>query len=154
MSDPGARSEQWEFEEEHPFLEKLEELVRDGTPPAALEVLTPVPVPAVESILRQPPSLLRFFTLAGGLTGAVCGFAFTIFTVKDWPLITGGKPLISIPPFVIIVFALTILFGALASFAGFLLLARLPPLTGIQAPVEHDNRFVIRRAAREGVGDA
>ena len=58
-------------------------------------------------------------------------------------LVTGGKPLISIPPFVIIGFALTILLGALASFAGFLFLARVPSVQGIRGPEEHDNRFVI-----------
>ena len=89
------------------------------------------------------PSPLRLFTLAGALTGMSLGFALTIFTVFDWPLITGGKPLISIPPFIVIAFALTILLGSLASFAGFLILGKMPSIKKIQEPIEHDNRFII-----------
>lgn len=147
MSDTIQR---WEFEDEHEFLEKLEELVAQGTPTDRLDVITPIPVPQTESILKMKYSPLRFFTLAGALTGLTSGFALTIFTVMDWPLITGGKPLISLPPFVIIAFALTILLGSLASFAGFLILGRLPSLKYIKEPVEHENRFIILLAG-EGV---
>jgi hypothetical protein len=38
---------------------------------------------------------------------------------------------------------LTILFGALSTFAGFLLLSRLPSLRGIRSGEEHGNAFVI-----------
>ena len=76
--------------------------------------------------------------LIGGLLGCATGFLFPIYTVLDWPLITGGKPLISIPPFVVIAFELTILFGALGGMASFLWLAGLPRVTGQPAP---DDRF-------------
>jgi hypothetical protein len=68
-------------------------------------------------------SPVRLFVLIGGLLGCFIGFAFPIYTVIDWPLITSGKPLISIPPFVIIAFALTCLLGALAGILGFFALA-------------------------------
>jgi hypothetical protein len=87
---------------------------------------------------------VRFFALGGGITGLVAGFAFTIYTVKSWPLITGGKPLVSTPAFLIIAYELTILFGALVSFFGFILLARLPALRKIFAPKEEfTNKFEI-----------
>ncbi len=140
MSDTNRR---WEFEDEHEFLEKLKELVDQGTPTEHLDVITPVPVPVTEKILKMKRSPLRFFTLAGALTGLSAGFALTIFTVFDWPIITGGKPLVSLPPFVIIAFALTILLGSLASFAGFLILGRMPSLKKIQDPIEHNNLFII-----------
>jgi hypothetical protein len=44
----------------------------------------------------------------------------------DWPLVTGGKPIISIPAWVIIAFELTILFGALSTVPGLFINARLP----------------------------
>lgn len=140
MTDTNRR---WEFEDEHEFLEKLKELVDQGTPTDRLDVITPIPVPATEEILKMKRSPLRFFTLAGALSGLSLGFAFTIFTVIDWPLITGGKPLISLPPFLIISFALTILLGSLASFAGFLILGRMPSISKIQDPIEHENMFII-----------
>ena len=36
----------------------------------------------------------------------------------DWPLLVGGKPIGSIPPYVVIIFELTILLGALSTVAG------------------------------------
>jgi len=144
-----AEPARYAFEDEHAFLERLEQLVAEGVATERIDTITPVPVPKIEQILRLRPSPLRFFTLAGGLTGLAAGFAFTIWTVSQWPLITGGKPLISIPPFVVVAFALTILLGGLASLAGFLLLARMPALERIRRPVPHENRFIIEVSPEE-----
>ena len=96
------------------------------------EVVTYSPVPdrALDQALHVTLSPVRLFVLIGGLLGCATGFIFPIYTVLDWPLITGGKPFISIPPFVVIAFELTILFASLGGMAGFLLLARLPRVTG------------------------
>ncbi|MFH1143380.1 MAG: quinol:electron acceptor oxidoreductase subunit ActD [Candidatus Eisenbacteria bacterium] len=144
----------WEFTDEAAFLEKLAERVEAGVPPQRLTVVTPVPVPHAERWLRVRPSRLRYFTLAGGLAGLAAGFAFPILTALDWPLITGGKPIVSIPPFVIIAFALTILLGALASLFGFLHLTRLPSPGMILAPLENENHFVIVEADGEARAQA
>ena len=77
---------------------------------------------------KRPVSPVRIFTLVGAVFGCIVGFAFPIYTVYDWPLITGGMPLISIPAFVVIAFELTILFGAIGGMVGFLILARLPSI--------------------------
>lgn len=90
---------------------------------------TPAPDHTMEQLIGGHVSPVRLFTLIGGLLGCASGFALPIYTVYDWPLITGGKPLISIPPFVIIAFELTILFGAIGGMIGFLALAGLPRLT-------------------------
>ena len=89
---------------------------------------TPVPLHEIEEVLEQGPSPVRFFTLGGGILGALVGFALTIATSLHYPLITGGKPLVSIPPFFIIAFELAILFGALGTILGMLLNIRLPRL--------------------------
>jgi hypothetical protein len=104
------------------------------------EVVTYSPVPdhTLDRALHVTRSPVRLFVLIGGLLGCATGFIFPIYTVLDWPLITGGKPLLSIPPFVVIAFELTILFATLAGVAGFLLLSRLPRVTGRPAP---DARF-------------
>ena len=101
-------------------------------------VYSPVPDHAIDQALHVSLSPVRLFVLIGGLIGCATGFIFPIYTVLDWPLITGGKPLISIPPFVVIAFELTILFAAIGGVAGFLILARLPRVTGQPAP---DPRF-------------
>lgn len=131
------------FEGKEKFLERLRGLVQEGVPVERIRVITPFGVPEVEEILPGKRSKVRFFALVGAASGTVTGFAFTILTSLSWPLIMGGKPIVSIPPFIIIAFALTILFGALSAFAGFLLLSRLPSLRGIRSGEEHGNTFVI-----------
>ena len=131
------------FEEKGKFLERLRGLVQEGVPGERIRVITPFSVPEVEEILPGKRSKVRFFALVGAASGTVTGFAFTILTSLSWPLIVGGKPVVSLPPFLIIAFALTILFGALSTFAGFLLLSRLPSLRGIRSGEEFGNAFVI-----------
>ena len=134
----------WRFEREDEFLAKLRELRRQGVAAGRIDVVMPIPVHGVEEALAIKPSPLRLFTLGGAVTGAVAGLGFILYTVRDWPLVTGGKPLVSIPPFVVVTFACTILLGGLASFFGFLHLARLPAPKGILEPLEHENYYVIR----------
>jgi len=131
------------FEDREQFLEALRLLVREGVPRDRIRVFTPFGVPEVEEILLGKRSKVRFFALIGAASGTVTGFAFTILTSLSWPLIVGGKPIVSVPPFLIIAFALTILFGALSTFAGFLLMSRLPSPSGIRSEEEYGNAFVI-----------
>lgn len=131
------------FEEKGKFLERLRGLVQEGVPGERIRVITPFGVPEVQEILAGKRSKVRFFALVGAASGTVTGFVFTILTSLSWPLIVGGKPVVSLPPFLIIAFALTILFGALSTFAGFLFLSRLPSLRGIRSGEEYGNAFVI-----------
>jgi len=91
-------------------------------------VYSPVPHHDIEHALNPPKSPVRIFTLVGALLGFCTGWALTIYSVHSYPLIVGGKPLISIPPFGVLAYILTILFGALATMIGFLINARLPQL--------------------------
>src|SRR3990170_7597773 len=89
-------------------------------------VYAPVPHHDIEYALHRPKSPVRVFTLTGAILGFCTGWALTIGSVLNYPLIVGGKPLISIPPFGVIAYILTILFGSLATMIGFLVNARLP----------------------------
>lgn len=104
------------------------------------EVVTfsPTPDRAILGALRRDVSPVRLFTLVGAVVGCLLGVALPAYTMLDWPLITGGKPTISIPPLVVISFAVTMLLGALGAVAGFLLLSGLPTLT---PPASYDARF-------------
>jgi molybdopterin-containing oxidoreductase family membrane subunit len=115
----------------------LEELKAKGY--HDLTVYTPVPVHEIEEVLERdrPVSRVRLFTLIGGLTGTASGFLLTIWSSAKWGLITGGKWITvtaegltgaSIPPYVVIAFELTILFGGIASVIGLVALGRLPRL--------------------------
>jgi hypothetical protein len=106
------------------LLEGIRTLKKTGT--QKFLVISPVPHHDIEHELHRKKSPVRIFTLIGGLTGFVTGWALTIGSTHAYPLIVGGKPLISIPPFGIIAYILTILFGALATLFGFFLNTRLP----------------------------
>lgn len=95
-----------------------------------VDAFSPAPDHTLEQLLgARRASPVRLFTLAGALLGCAAGFALPAYTVSAWPLVTGGKPLFSFPPSVVIAFELTILFGAISGMLGFLLLARLPRLS-------------------------
>jgi molybdopterin-containing oxidoreductase family membrane subunit len=107
----------------------------------SIATYSPVPLDDFEEALTGfglPRSPVRLFTLVGALTGTVSGFALTIWTALKWNLITGGKPVVSIPPFVIIAFELTILLGGLCTLLGLLVTAQLPRFR--MAP-QYDPRF-------------
>jgi hypothetical protein len=140
---------EWIFEDENAFVEKLKELNRDGVTEDSIETVTPYHVHRADRFIKSKPSSLKFFTLAGSLMGLAGGFGLTIFTVLSWPLITGGKPIISITAFIVIAFELTILIGAIVTFLGFLVLGKLPDIGTIQSPEESGNNFIIRRIQGE-----
>ncbi|HEX9602995.1 MAG TPA: quinol:electron acceptor oxidoreductase subunit ActD [Myxococcales bacterium] len=72
----------------------------------------PAPYPAVMAALARPSSPLGFYTLAGALLGGAAGLALTVGTSLDWPLIVGGKPIVSMPAFLVVVFEAMVLVGA------------------------------------------
>lgn len=104
----------------------------------ALSVYSPIPLPEADALLAPGKSPVRFFTLAGAVLGCVSGFWLTLWTSRQWNLITGGKPIASIPPYVLIAFELTILLGTLATLLGVLLFARLPTR---RSRITYDPRF-------------
>ena len=128
--------ERFVFDEKKEFLEKLSELVESGVPKRKINTLTPYPVHEAEHLLDPSPSPIRLFTVVGSLTGIVAGYWFTSYTALSWPMITGGKPFISIPAFTVIAYEMTILFGVLATFAGFLFLSRSPAIRSIVSSKE------------------
>lgn len=105
-----------------------------------ITAFSPMPSHDLEHALHAGESPVRIFTLVGGLTGTATGFALATWTSLDWPLVTGGKPIISIPAWVIIAFELTILFGALSTVLGLFINMRLPNRNVMQV---YDPRFTI-----------
>ena len=103
-----------------------------------LTVMSPVPHHDVEAALEQGPSLVRWITFTGGLLGCTGGFALCIYSMFSYPLVVGGKELVSLPPFVVIGYESMILLGALANLFGMLALGRLPQL---KSPAPYDPRF-------------
>jgi hypothetical protein len=91
-----------------------------------LEVYAPAPFEEIDDAVDPKPSKVRIFTLVGGLLGVVTGYAVTIWMSLDWPIVIGGKPFASVPPYTVIAFELTILFGGIFTLIGLLAVGRLP----------------------------
>ncbi len=142
-SSTSTPAERFVFGSEHDFLEKLKTLVKSGVKAKDIEILAPHPVHKAEEILSLKPSGVRVFALVGALIGATTGYLFSAFTAIDWPLISGNRPMVSIPPFTIIAFELMILFGALSAFLGFILMARIPDVITVISDTEFKNDFEI-----------
>lgn len=105
----------------------IHELKQAGYRPH-MQVITPFPRHEVEELMYEgEPSPVRWFTLVGGMFGGTMAFTMTSLMSANWPMIMpGGKPLVSIPPFIVITFEGTILWASLFTFLGMLLFSRLP----------------------------
>lgn len=77
---------------------------------------------------RSPKSGTRFWTLLGGIGGGVAAMAMTIWTMRNWPLVVGGKPIVSWPPFIQVIFEWTVLVASFMCMTGFFILSGLPNL--------------------------
>jgi hypothetical protein len=91
-----------------------------------LRAFAPFPSHLIEDAFQRSKSLVRAFVLCGGITGVITGLAVTIGTSMEWDLVAGGKPIISWPPFIIIMFELMILFGGISAVLSFLFNAQVP----------------------------
>ena len=110
-----------------------------------IKAYAPYPEHHIEHALGYGQSPVRVWTLVGALTGTSTAFAFTSWTSVEWPLVVGGKPIISIPAFIPIVFEMSVLFGALATVIGLFVLSKLP---NVKPAVVYDPEFT---AGRYGV---
>ena len=109
------------------------------------DVHSPFPIHGIDRIMGVKPTILPWLTLGGGLTGLVGGVALTWFTMSyDYPYMISGKPYMSFPAFIPVIFELTVLLAALSTVFGMLLLNRLPMLYN---PVFKSARF--RRATQD-----
>jgi len=116
-----------------------------------LEVTTFSPFPT-ERLLTgpaAPPSPIPFYTITGGVVGFVTGLCFPIWSSLQWSIIGGGKPVVSVPPFLVIAFELTMLFAGVFTAAGLVIHAGLlrrapqPSPQGIYHPRFSEDRFGI-----------
>lgn len=86
----------------------------------------PTTFPGLEDRWMPQDSRVKWFTLTGALLGILTAVALTTWVSVSWPMIFSGKPVVSIPPYVVIYFELMVLFGAIANLTGLLWTARIP----------------------------
>ncbi len=92
-----------------------------------LDAYTPYPIEELSHALELPPSPLPKLVLAGGVAGALAGWALQYWSsVIEYPLNIGGRPFNSWPAFIVPAFETTILFAAGTAVLGMLALNGLP----------------------------
>lgn len=93
------------------------------------DTFTPFPVHGMERAMGLCDTRLPWIALAMGAVGLAAATGLQGWAMGvAYPMITGGKPLFSLPAFVPIMFELTVLFAAFGSAFGMLWLNRLPAL--------------------------
>lgn len=113
------------FQYEDDLLRSVQRLKDAGLPRPI--VVSPVPLEhELEHIYGPRKSPVRRFSLAGGLTGAVAGFALAVACALVFVLPTAGRAVIPFPPFLVISYEMTILMGVLFTLIGFHVVSGLP----------------------------
>lgn len=93
------------------------------------DCLTPFAVHGLDEAMGVKPTILPWLTLGAGLSGTTIAFLLQTWTNGvDYPYIISGKPLISLPASIPIMFELTVLLAAFTTFLGMLALNVLPQL--------------------------
>jgi molybdopterin-containing oxidoreductase family membrane subunit len=111
-----------------------------------ITTLSCVPLPPGAVVDNRGSIRFPWVVLAGWLAGAIGGLALSVLTYLDYPLITGGKAIISVPPTIIVTYEVAML-GALVTtlVAGFFSM-RLRPFRRskrISDPAIHDGMIAV-----------
>ncbi len=112
------------------------------------EVLSPLPRHEIlDAMYEGRPSNVRWWTMTGAICGISIGFLLPSLTAMQWPMVNpGGKPVVSLVPYAVIMFECTILFGSLFNTLGMLFHAGLPGwglAPALKDPRTSDDKFGI-----------
>src|ERR687886_1297633 len=125
------------FREPEAVADAMDALRGAGFTGRELTVLSGTPYP--EGAFGEEPVRHRLYVFP--FIGAACGFAvgllFTRGTQLSFPLVTGGKPILSIPPMINVLYEGTMLGAIIFTFLGVLFESRLPDFR----PTPYDPRI-------------
>jgi hypothetical protein len=114
-------------------------------PAGSVTTLSAVPLP--DGAVVTDPTPVRFprITIAGWFVGAAAGLGLTLATYMLYPLVTGGKAIVSVPPTLIITYEVAMLGALLGTLFGSgreMGLLRFPPKV-IHDPRIHDGKIAL-----------
>ena len=116
------------FTDEDTAADALDSVKSAGFEQGEYEVLTGTPYPEGTFGEEEPVHKLFRFPLIGAACGFIVGLLLTAGTQLAFPLVAGGKPLLSIPPMAIIMYEGTMLGAILFTVFGIIFESRLPRL--------------------------
>jgi hypothetical protein len=93
-----------------------------------IEAFSPFPIEGLAESLGFREHTVAPVMLAGAIGGAAIGFLLQVGANLDFPLNIGGRPVISVPAFILITFELMVLGAVCSVILAMLLLNRLPRL--------------------------
>lgn len=114
-----------EFAEPEAMLAATKALREEGW---RVELHSPFPVKGMKEALGFRERTVPHSFVIGGVIGAVSGFLIQAYANWAYPLDIGGRPLIAIPAFMMIVFELMVLGSVLTGLATMFARNRLPRL--------------------------
>lgn len=140
-----------DFADPEELLKAVVKLRSLGVP--VLETYTPFPIHGMDEALSERPSRLPWVTGVLGLLGVSGAVALQVWTsAVDYPLVIGGKPLISIPAFIPVMFESTVLVAGLGTVATLFGITKLRPRLKVRDLHlgANDDRFVLVAAMGHG----
>ena len=114
------------FTDEDVAADAMDSLREEGYTSAEYEVLTGTPYPEGTFGEEEPVHKLYRWPLMGAACGFIVGLLLTTGTQLAYPLVTGGKPVLGIPPMAIIIYEGTMLGSIIFTVIGVILESRLP----------------------------
>ncbi len=114
------------FTDEDVVADAMDALRGEGYGTNEYEVLTGTPYPEGTFGEAEPVHKLYRWPLIGAACGFIIGLILTTGTQIAYPLVTGGKPILGIPPMAIIMYEGTMLGAILFTVVGIIFESRLP----------------------------
>ena len=114
-----------EFERPEELLAAAKKAYAEGY--RRMDAYSPLPIHGLAAAIGFTRTNLPIGTFLCGLLGGLCGYGLQYWVhVIDYPINIGGRPMHSGPMFIPVTFELTILFAAIGTVVGLILLNRLP----------------------------
>lgn len=90
------------------------------------DTFSPFPIHGMDEAMGLKRSWLPFLTLIGGIVGFTANFSYIAWiNLVSWPVIYGGKGYFNFPSAFPLIFEIMILFAALSTIGGFMVLSGL-----------------------------
>ena len=116
------------FTDESVAADAMDSIRDAGYSSTEYEVLTGTPYPEGTFGEEEPVHKLYRWPLIGASCGFIIGLLLTAGTQLAYPLVTGGKPILGIPPMAIIIYEGTMLGAIIFTVVGVVFESRLPRL--------------------------
>jgi len=116
------------FVDETVVGDTLSSLRKSGYKDNEFEVMTGSPYPEGTFGEAEPRHKLFRYPIFGAVIGFTVALIITAGTQLAYPLVTGGKPILSIPPMLVIFYEMTLLFSVIVTIFGALFESRLPKI--------------------------